>query len=73
MAALSAPPKREDKSLSGALIAIATIEAMNTAVKITFINYFYERVFLYIRFVIFYNFYKPCYNSVKKFFRRNYA
>lgn len=53
--ALSAPPKSDDNSLSGAHMAIATIEAINIAVNITFIKYFYERNFYYMRFVIFYN------------------
>ena len=37
LTAFSAPPNRVGKSLSGQKIAIATMDAINIAVKITFI------------------------------------
>ncbi len=61
---LSAPPKSEDKSLSGEKIAIATNDAINTTVNITFINYFYEPKIYYMRPLLFYKRLLKCYNLV---------
>ena len=41
-AASRAPPSIEESRFSGAAMAIAIIEAINTTVKMTFINYFYD-------------------------------
>ena len=54
LAAFSAPPKSEGKSLSGAKMASAINDAIVTAVKITFLKYFYEFIFANMRGVTIY-------------------